>query len=599
MFRSLALLLSSAALLLCAGSSPPNVLFIIVDDLRAQAGAFGQTTITPNIDRLAARGVTFTRAYVQISLCSPSRTSILTGRRPDSTRLWTIGPYFRNTTSAASSITTLPQLLRASMTTTGAGKVWHPGTSSGGDASWGDGGVGGDDLPWSWSMQAPPGVDPRVVFWECDAWVNSTGQSAASAGVPGGEGCVTSPECIACLIAHNGTDAHAVTVTPCPDECFVDSMVATRVSSVLSSAAASGESIAFFAGFKRPHLGFQVPQHAFDLYPANVSIAESRDPPAGMPPAGWWENGETHGQADVRAFVLPNATFPGMLNDSIHAYLRRGYYASVSWMDSQLGRVLDTLDATGLSNSTWVTFIGDHGWSLGEHGEWAKQQLFENALRVPLIIAPPRGAAGWRTNATVGPDEAFVEAIDLFPTIAELLGVQPPDGLEGRSMVPLLRSSSAVLAPLKSNFTVAAPLKSNFSCSFSQIVRADRPCTSPSEELTPPPAPWDTDPPRRAPVGATSECLMGLSVRTLGWRYTTWLNFSYAEGSVGPRWDEVSGEELYDHTASDSVSGGVDPGLDYDDASESVNVAAIPAFAAQKSAMLQLLKAGYNANERH
>lgn len=573
------------ALCFFTSASSQNVLFIIVDDLRAQAGAFGQRTITPNIDRLAARGVTFTRAYVQISLCSPSRTSILTGRRPDSTRLWTIGPYFRNTTSAASSITTLPQLLRASMATTGAGKIWHPGTSSGGDSTWGGGSVGGDDMPMSWSIPVPPGVDPRVLFWECDAWTNSTGQSAASAGVAGGAGCVTTPECVACLVAHNGTDEHAVTVTPCSDECYVDNMIATRVSGVLSSAAASGERFAFFAGFKRPHLGFQVPQHAFDLYPANVSIAESRVPPAGMPPSGWWENGETRGQADVHPFVIPNATFPGMLNDTVHAYLRRGYYASVSWMDSQLGRVLDALDETGLSNSTWVTFVGDHGWSLGEHGEWAKQQLFENALRVPLIIAPPRGVSGWRTNVTVGPDEAFVEAIDLFPTIAELLGVAPPSGLEGRSLAPLLRSSNNNLA--------SAPPE-NFTCSFSQIVRTDRPCTSPSEELTPLPVHGDTDPPRRAPGGATSpDCLMGLTVRTRGWRYTTWLSYSYEEGAVGPRWDDVSGEELYDHTAADDVSGGVDPGLNYNDPSENVNLAADPAYAAQKATMLHLLKSGY------
>jgi len=184
----------------------PNLLFIIVDDLRAQLGGpFQQSTLTPNLNALAARGTSFTRAYVQISLCSPSRTSILTGMRPDATKLWTIGPYFRNTTRAATGIVTLPQLLRgAGYPATGAGKVWHPGTSSGGDPRWGNGGVGGDDMPYSWSIPAPPGVDPRLVFYECDAWTNSTGQSAASAGIPGGAGCVTSPACLACLIEFNG-----------------------------------------------------------------------------------------------------------------------------------------------------------------------------------------------------------------------------------------------------------------------------------------------------------------------------------------------------------------------------------------------------------
>lgn len=202
----------------------PNLLFIIVDDLRAQLGGpFEQSTLTPNLNALAARGVSFTRAYVQVSLCSPSRTSMLTGMRPDATKLWTIGPYFRNTSTAGARIVTLPQLLRGSgWPATGAGKVWHPGTSSGGDPSWGGGDVGGDDMPYSWSYSAPPSVDPRVLYWECDAWTNSTGQSTASAGVPGGAGCVTTPACLACLEKYNGTDQHAITVTPCPDECYVD-----------------------------------------------------------------------------------------------------------------------------------------------------------------------------------------------------------------------------------------------------------------------------------------------------------------------------------------------------------------------------------------
>ena len=203
MSRVFTLFLSFAAV---AAQKKPNVLFIIVDDLRAQLGGpFQQSTLTPNLNALAARGVSFTRAYVQVSLCSPSRTSILTGMRPDATKLWTIGPYFRNTTTSAASVVTLPQLLRGSgWPSTGAGKVWHPGTSSGGDPAWGAGGVGGDDMPYSWSVPAPPGVDPRLVFWECDAWTNSTGQSAASAGIPGGAGCVTSPACLACLVEFNG-----------------------------------------------------------------------------------------------------------------------------------------------------------------------------------------------------------------------------------------------------------------------------------------------------------------------------------------------------------------------------------------------------------
>jgi hypothetical protein len=187
--------------LLALVTAVPQVLFVVVDDLRPQiGGAYEQTTLTPNIVRLQEQGVTFTRAYTQVSLCSPSRTSLLTGMRPDTTRLWTIGPYFRNTTANADNIVTLPQALKASgRVSTGAGKIWHPGTSSGGDQSWGGGGVGGDDMPWSFSYAPQAGVDPRLQYWECDAWMNSTGQSTASAGIPGGQGCVTSPACVKCL----------------------------------------------------------------------------------------------------------------------------------------------------------------------------------------------------------------------------------------------------------------------------------------------------------------------------------------------------------------------------------------------------------------
>lgn len=208
MSRSITLLLVGALVAVVPRAEAQldvNLLFIVVDDLRPQAsGVYEQTTLTPNIQRLQNQGVTFTRAYTQVSVCSPSRTSFLTGVRPDRTRLWTIGPYFRKTTATANNIVTLPQIMKASgRTSTGAGKVWHPGTSSGGEASWGGGGVGGDDMPWSFSYTPQEGVDPRVQYWECDAWTNSTGQSSASAGLPGGQGCVTSPSCLECLIVSN------------------------------------------------------------------------------------------------------------------------------------------------------------------------------------------------------------------------------------------------------------------------------------------------------------------------------------------------------------------------------------------------------------
>ena len=567
---------------------PANLLFVIVDDLRAQAGAYGQATLTPAMDALAARGVTFTRAYCAVTVCSPSRTALLTGVRPDANRLWTIGPYFRDTAPQGAAIVTLPQALRArGAAAAGAGKVWHPGVSSGGDPAWGGGAVGGDDGGYSWDYNRSSGVDPRLQFYECDAWMNSTGQSPRSAGIPDGAGCVTSPDCVACLVAQNGTDGHAVTVTTCADACYVDSMIASYATGALAAHAGSGAAAApwsFFMGLKRPHLGFQVPAHAFDLYPADQRIAAHRAPPPGFPPAGWWRNGEMDGLADTKPFVEPNATFPGMLRDAAHARLRRAYYASVTWMDSQLGRVLAALDDTGLAASTWVVLCGDHGWSLGEHGNWAKQQLWENVARVPLIIAPPRGAAGWRTNATVGAADGFVGMIDLFPTLAELLdlGAAVPAGqLAGTSLVPHLRAGGR-----------APPLPA---AAFSQIVRGDRNCTPPQAHLTPEPRAGDSDPPAPpAPAGAPP-CAMGMSVRTAGWRYTRWTGYDYGQAKAnatwGPVWDDVRGEELYSHAADDAA---LDPlaGTDFDD-NELVNLAGNATYAAVKAQLAAQLRAAF------
>jgi len=319
-------------------AAPPNLLFLVVDDLRTElGGAYGHGGLvsTPNMDRLGSRGVSFTRAYCQYTLCSPSRTAFLTGMQPDRTRLWQIGPYFRNETPNASAIVTLPQALKAAgFNATGAGKVWHPGTSSGGEGRWCGGACGGDDQPYSWSYPVPPGVDPRVLFWECDAAPNTTGVSTRVWGLPGAQGCLTSDACLACLARYNGTTPRSWISTPCADECYVDSLISSHVAATLAekgAAAARGGAAPFalFAGFKRPHLGFAVPQWALDAQPPGPPLAALRAPPPGFPPAGWSGNGEITSFPDAGREVAPNATFPGMLKDEAHAPLRRAYYACV------------------------------------------------------------------------------------------------------------------------------------------------------------------------------------------------------------------------------------------------------------------------------
>lgn len=571
-------LVAAVALVRHAHASTPsaNFLFIIVDDLRTQlSGAYGQSGVqTPNIQRLQEAGVTFTRAYSQVTVCSPARTALLTGMRPNRNRLWTIGPYFRETTlENGTAIVSLPQALKlAGFNATGAGKVWHPGTSSGAPGSYGLGAVGGADQPYSWSYPVPPGVDPRVLYYDCDAWSNATGASPASAGIKGGNGCVTTPNCVACLESFNATKGLSWAGANCHDSCFVDGMIGDYAVSHLAAPGPTPWST--FLGFKRPHLVWTVPQTALDLYGKNQTLAAHRLPPEGMPPSGWSYNGEIRSCDDMGPWV--NNSLPGylgLINDGKHAELRRAYYAAVTATDVQVGRVWNSLQASPARNNTWVVLTGDHGWNLGEHGNWAKVTLFENVARVPLIIVPPSGVPGFLRNAVIGPD-AFVEHLDLFPTITELLGVDasllPAGQLDGRSLVPLLRGEQPAV---------------NFSAAFSQITRqiANGPgqCKGPSDVDSVDPS--VSDPPavssRAAPL---PPCAMGQSVRVRGFRYTAWTGFNFTSGRAD--WTDIRGEELYDEP--DDGSGDEN---DFD-ANENVNVADDPAHAAIKATLLALLQ---------
>lgn len=594
---------------LSLATSPPNLLFIIVDDLSARIQGHyeqpGLTPLTPNLIRLQELGITFTRAYTRVTVCSPSRTALLTGLRPETTRLWTIGPYWRNTTNNAAlgQFVTLPEAFKNSnYNTTGAGKVWHPGTSSGGLPAWGNGDVGGDDQPFSWSYDIPEGIDSRLLYWECDAWLNSTGQSTRSSMIKGGSGCVTSDECIQCLEKYNATStASPWVVSPCPDNCFVDPMIADYVTSLLESKASSSSSqpFAFFTGLKRPHLGFQVPQRFLDFYPETVPLSETRTPSLNFPREAWAANGEIRGFRDLAQYVVANETFPGMLNDTVHSQLRRAYYAAVSLMDDSLGRILDTVETSGLMKNTWIVFMADHGYQLGEHGNWAKITLHENTARVPLIIVPPTGAsgAGYRRNVSLGAeDSVFVSLLDLFPTLSEIFNLSKavPNSLVGTSLVPLLKEGNSAV---KSD---------SYSASFTQIVRGDEGisnCVNPDQFLVPTYINVNnSDKPtidnRNLTFLSTQppNCTMGLSIRIKNWRYSAWVDFNYGSADtnnkdVGPRWSLgescYRGEELYDHTTDDANDGKGDNDFD---TSELVNLAYEAEYASIKASLRLLVQ---------
>lgn len=383
------------AALICwgAGSRPalaaekPNVLFIAVDDMNNDLGCYGDPLVkSPNIDRLAARGVRFDRAYCQFPLCSPSRSSLLTGLRPSTTRVFNLQYHFR---TGLPGVVTLPQLFKNNgYYAARVGKIYHYGNP-------GDIGTSGLDDPPSWNeVVNPAGVDKTTLEPQI---VNYTPKRGL------------------------GSSLSVLADTEGKDEDHTDGKVATEAIRLLES----HQDQPFFlaVGFYKPHTPYIAPRRYFDLYPmGSITL-----PKIGARPGG-----------DVPAPALSSTSpWPYFGVDTEQAReSKRAYYATISFVDAQVGRVLDALDRLNLRDRTIVVFWSDHGYHLGEHGLWMKQSCFEESARVPLLIAAPGMAAGKTSPRTV-------ELLDLYPTLADLAGLTPPRGLEGASLRPLLKSPDA------------------------------------------------------------------------------------------------------------------------------------------------------------
>jgi iduronate 2-sulfatase len=362
-----------------------NVLFIAIDDLRVNLGCYGDPAArTPNIDALAARGVAFTRAYCQEAVCNPSRQSLLTGRRPDTLRVWDLKTHFRKTAPDA---TTLPGHFKTNgYFAQSFGKIFH------GEAPMAD--------PASWSVPEQLEYVAKRDDYQQPA---NRGQGRTQ-------------------------KAAAMEFTGENDEDYPDGKVAAGAVAALERFARGEgrkEKPFFLAvGFMKPHLPFTAPKKYWDLY-EGVKLPEIAQPGPlrGAPALALHDSTELRGYSD-----MPKV---GAVSPEQATVLRRGYYADISFTDAQVGRVLAALKQTGLDRTTVVVLWSDHGFHLGEHGLWAKTTNYEADTRVPLIFAQP----GARGGATC---EALVELLDVFPTIADLCGVGQPAGLEGRSLKPWL-----------------------------------------------------------------------------------------------------------------------------------------------------------------
>lgn len=386
---TIAFLVSAAILTedcLCAADAKarPNVLFIISDDLNNMLGCYGDPLAkTPNIDKLAARGVRFDRAYCSFPLCGPSRNALLTGLYPNSTGILANAQIFRQTIPAQQS---MPQTFRnAGYFAARIGKLYHYNVPK-------SIGTNGHDDPASWEMELnPAGVDRLEE------------ESEIFSLLPGQFG---------------GTLSwHA---SPKSDAYHTDGLMAEDAEWVLERCAKRRDRPFFLSvGFFRPHTPYVSPRNYFDLY------KESEMPVV---------PGVKEDQADIPAAGLgSHKKEQEKLTDDLRRKCRQAYLASISFMDAQVGRVVGALDRLGLAENTIIVFTSDHGYHMGEHGLWQKMSLFEESARVPLLIVAP----GVTTKGSVA--RSPISHIDLFPTLAELCGVTPPSNIQGQSLVPLLK----------------------------------------------------------------------------------------------------------------------------------------------------------------
>lgn len=378
------LALLSLALPFSATAAQPNVLLICVDDLKPTLGCYGDPIAkTPNVDRLAQRGVVFDAAYCNQAVCSPSRNSLMTGLRPQTLGIYDLPTHFR---LAAPDAVTMAQHFRAQGYRTEAlGKIMHKGHGNIEDApSW----TVPHWLPKAEAYALPESVENRRV-------------------------------------GRNGPRGTAFENAPVADDFYADGKLALEAVKRLQNAAQKPNEPFFIAvGFIRPHLPFVAPQKYWDLYhSAEIPMPPVTELPAGSPSYAGQTGGELRQYSGIPE--------QGPLDEALTRRLIHGYYAAASYMDAQLGLVLDALDAHGLADNTIVVLWGDHGWHLGDHGFWCKHTNYEQAARIPLIVAAP----GKTRNAHT---QALVETVDLYPTLAELAQLPAPSGLDGRSFASVL-----------------------------------------------------------------------------------------------------------------------------------------------------------------
>ncbi|MDF1823355.1 MAG: sulfatase [Verrucomicrobiales bacterium] len=374
----------------------PNVLFIAVDDLRPELATYGAEVQTPNLDRLAASGVRFDRAYCNQAVCGASRLSLMGGLYPTKTGEQTF--HVTDWRKRHPEMLTMNQHFRANgYRTLGIGKVYH-GTNGG-----------------------------KIEAKNWDEWLEAKGASYVLD--------ESTAEMKRRRKANPGKDpssfrGRTTESADVSDETYRDGARAVAAAEKISELAAGEEPFFFAVGFIKPHLPFIAPKRYWDLYERDsFSMPENRSWPPGYP-----EKARNAKAGEMSKYSDYEGKSPVDFSDDLNQRLLHGYAACVSYTDANIGKVLDALEASGAAGNTIVVFWGDHGWKLGDHSSWCKHTNFEVDTRVPLMMRVP----GKETGAT----NALVELIDLYPTLCELTGIPVPHHLQGESFVPLLSDLS-------------------------------------------------------------------------------------------------------------------------------------------------------------
>ncbi len=453
-----------------------NILFIAVDDLKPLLSNYGESQMhTPNFDRLAKMGMTFTNAHVQYAVCGPSRASVMTGTNPDRTKVWDLHTDFRESSDG---LISMPEyLITQGYQSTGVGKIYHKGSSA----------EGHDGKSWSIPHKLPKNFDPAYGKAALNNYqdpdtkkkVETLLTEAKAKGLKGGK-------------AQNYVRKRLKPSTESADvsdEAYIDGLYTQTALKQLNDLENGNQPWFLAVGYQRPHLPFVAPKKYWDLYDRDkIELAQFQDLANGTPSYAYHSFGELRSYTDIDSKLNVGDKLP----EAKQRELIHGYMACISYIDAQLGKLLDNLEKRNVLEETVIVLWGDHGFHLGDHTEWCKHSNFEQATRIPFMFAAPGVKENQKSHHPVN-------LIDLFPTVFELANVDQSTQTDGKSLVPLLDNDKSTT------------IKMDYA--YHQYRRNKK---------------------------------MGYGIRTERYRYTEWHDNNYRSYDAYKD-DNIAGRELYDY----------------------------------------------------